>query len=104
MVEFDLVSRIRYDLDKGENMRHKIIIERIKELNPDALFVSGFDEAVIGHTHTSNSPEVAIYDTEMCIAMLCEKGMSLEDSVEYFEGNVLVSYLEDKNNPIFISL
>ena len=86
---------------KENSMRHKEIINRLSEMNPSALLADGFDEAVIGHTQ--KDPYVAVYDAEKCIAVLIESGMTTEEAVEYFEYNVLGSYVGE-NNPIFVSL
>jgi hypothetical protein len=82
-------------------MRYNEIIERLEELNPSALFADGFSQALIAHT--SKSPYLAVYDSEKCIAILIESGMSTTDAVEYFEYNVLGSYVGE-NGPIFVSL
>lgn len=82
-------------------MRYKTIIERLEDLNPLAYLADGFDQAVIGHTN--KHPYVAVYDSEKCIAILIESGMTTEDAVEYFEYNVLGSYMGE-NSPVFASL
>ena len=82
-------------------MRQKEILDRLKEYNPDAVIVDGFDDAIIGYSQMP--PFCAVYDVEKCIAVLVEAGMTLEDSVEYFDYNVLGSYLGE-NSPIFVSL
>jgi hypothetical protein len=85
-----------------EETRYKQIIERITELNPEALFAEGFDQAIIGYTNGKN-PIVPVYDVEKCIVVLTNSGMPLKDAVEYFEYNVLGSHFGE-NDPIFISL
>lgn len=84
-------------------MRYKQIIERISEINPDALFADGFDQAIIGYTQNGKSPVVAVYDVEKCIVILTSSGMPLKEAVEYFEYNVLGGYFGE-NDPIFVSL
>lgn len=83
-------------------MRYKHVIEILQKHNPEAVIVDGFDSAIIGYTQSS-PPFCAVYDIEKCIAILIESGMSPEDSVEYFDYNILGSYMGE-NNPIFISL
>ena len=82
-------------------MRQKEIIDRLSEMNPSALLADGFDQAVIGYTQ--KHPYLAVYDSEKCIAILIESGMTTEEAVEHFEYNVLGSYVGE-NNPIFVSL
>ncbi len=82
-------------------MRYKTILDILKKHNPEAVLVDGFDEAVVGYSQMP--PFCAVYDVEKCIAILVENGMTLEDSIEYFDYNVLGSYLGD-NGPIFVSL
>lgn len=84
-------------------MRHKEILDRLLEINPQAVIIEGLDEAIIGYTQNNGFPNVAVYDTELCVSLLSSNGMSLEDAVDYFEYNVLGSHFGE-NSPIFVSL
>lgn len=83
-------------------MRHKELYKIISAYNPEAKFADGFEEALIGYTQSSPS-FCAVYDIEKCIAILIERGMSLEGAVEYFDYNVLGSYVGE-HTPVFVSL
>lgn len=82
-------------------MRHLEILDIIREHNPEAVIIDGFDEAITAYSQIP--PFRVVYDVEKCIAILVESGMTLDDAVQYFDYNVLGSYFGE-NNPIFISL
>lgn len=76
----------------------------LAEANEDMLFADGFDDALIGIVERAGQPTVALYDTRKCIKILMdEDGMSCEEAVEYFEFNVLGSYV-GKQTPCFCTL
>ena len=81
-------------------MRYQHIKEILSKLNPQAVVLEGFDQAIIGYTQNF-PPFCAVYDIEKCIAIMVENGMSVEDAVEYFDSNFLIH--SGENNPIFIS-
>jgi hypothetical protein len=86
--------------------------QEIKELEDDlrkwdeehddgALFVPGFDAALIG-VGVQFSREIAIYDYDKCLDVLIERdGMDVEDAIDYMEYNVLGAYV-GKSTPIFL--
>ena len=45
----------------------KNIKKIIEELNPNAIFVKGFDEALLGTAKTIGGPTVATYDADKCL-------------------------------------
>ena len=63
------------------------------------LFADGFDKAIIGVAHIFNKRIVA-YDTKKCIKILM-KDMTHNEAVEYFDFNVLGSYVGEYT-PAFI--
>ena len=63
------------------------------------LFADGFDKAIIGVAHIQNKRIVA-YDTNKCIKILM-KDMTHNEAVEYFDFNVVGSYV-GKYTPTFI--
>ena len=75
------------------------MLERIFDLYPDEEFLiaDGFDEAIIGVDASSLR---IIYDADKCIEILCEQ-MEYSEAEEYFEYNVLQSYVGEKT-PIFV--
>ena len=66
------------------------------------LLADGFEEAFVGVAHRACQEDVAAYDYDKCIAILCERdGMEYDDAVEFFSFNTLGSWVGDKT-PIFI--
>lgn len=84
-------------------MRKEEILQRLSEINPDALILEEFKDALIGYTENTFFSNVAVYDFEKCISLLIEQGMSVESAVEYFEFNVLGAYMGN-NSPVFVSM
>ena len=65
------------------------------------LFADGFDKAIIGVSTSFNKKSVA-YDTNKCIEILKTRdNMSEDDAIEYFEFNVVGSYVGE-HTPTFI--
>lgn len=76
------------------------IKEILSEENPNALFADNFDEALIGISRRCGQPSLAVYSVTKCLDVL-QKEMSYQDAIEYFEFNVLNSWLGD-GTPIFL--
>ena len=73
------------------------MIERIKELNPEAIIYEGFDKAIVG----IDTRELrVIYDEDLMIETLM-KEMSYEEAIDYYEFNIASTYLGD-NTPIIL--
>jgi hypothetical protein len=76
--------------------------EMISDINPDALLADGFDEAILGVCYQFGQLPVISYDYKKCIDILINRdGMSEDEANEYFEFNVLGSYM-GPNTPVFI--
>jgi hypothetical protein len=77
-------------------------IERLSELNPQALSADGFDDAIIGIAQRHGSEPLLAYSIPKCIKVLVERdGMSEEDAQEFFDFNVLGAWVGD-GTPIYI--
>lgn len=76
-----------------------MMLERIFDLYPDEEFLiaDGFDEAIIG---VDADRMRIVYDAYKCMEILSRE-MSQDDAAEYFEYNVLQSYVGEKT-PIFV--
>ena len=59
----------------------------------EILKADGFDEAVIGIDSGSMR---LIYSVKLCIDILVEEGMDMNDAVEHFDYNVRGSYVGEK--------
>jgi hypothetical protein len=77
--------------------------EQIAELNPEALFCDGFDEALIGAASRFGISDVAAYDYDKVIAALMRDGKAEAEAVEFFEFNVIGAWMGD-NTPVFVRL
>lgn len=76
------------------------ICDWLTQYYPDEEFLlaDGLEEAFVG---VDDETKRTIYDTDKCLDIYIEAGMSYEDALEYFEFNVLGCYLGDKT-PIFL--
>jgi len=75
--------------------------KEIAEQYPELLVADGFDEAILGVSQQFNSLSVA-YDRNKCIEILMTRdNMTQLEAVEYFEYNVIGSYM-GKHTPSFI--
>jgi hypothetical protein len=84
-----------------ESESKKKAIEMLLSFN-ECLLADGFDEAIIGISQC-NTPK-AVYDTKKCIEILMNRDkMSEEEAVEFFQFNVVGSYMGEKT-PIFTLL
>jgi hypothetical protein len=81
----------------------EIIALSVAEKNPEALFADGFERALLGYVEI-NHKALAVYDREKCIDILTTRdGMDRDDAEEFFEVNVLGSYVGE-NTPAFITI
>lgn len=87
------------------------IVEKIRELNPEASFpVEGdgltrmYDDALIGYAERCAMPPVACYDQEKCIQYLqTNNDWDYETAREFFDFNVLGAYVGEAM-PIFLTV
>ena len=82
-----------------------IIKEKLSVCNPDALFLDGFEDALVGiGRRTGGMLDVAVYDYNKCVKVMVERdGSSHDDAVEYMEYNVAGAYVGD-HGPILVEL
>ena len=71
--------------------------EQIAELNSEALFADGFDDALIGYNANSFC---AVYDYDKCMEILMQPSltsdkMTREEAHEFMEFNVVSAYVGD---------
>ena len=75
-------------------------IDEINELAEGAILLDGFDDCIIGITEEfGNGPRI-LYSKEKIINKLMED-MSEEESLEYFDFNIIGGYFGEQN-PIFL--
>ena len=75
------------------------MIESIAEINEEALFADGFDDAVIGIDTYGR----VVYDYDKCVDILMDEDDGLEyiDAIEHMDYNVTGAYVGEYT-PIFI--
>jgi len=77
-------------------------IEKVSEINPEALLADGFNDAIIGMCMQFGQLPVVAYDYDKCLKILQERDeMSRSDAVEYMEYNVIGAYM-GLYSPVFI--
>ena len=76
-------------------------LERIREINPNAVLVDGFDNCIIGISERYGEEPVLIYSREKIIDNLMKNGCNQEDALEYYYYNILGSYVNE-SMPIFM--
>jgi len=77
--------------------------EALMEEHEGAMLMTGFEEALLGFGRQFNKT-LAVYDRNKCLNILInEHGMDYEGAVEYFEFNVVGSYIGE-TTPVFITL
>ena len=70
----------------------------ISDINPEALFADGFDEAIVGY----DANFTVVYDYSKCMKVLMKRdGMTEHEAHEFMEFNVVSAYIGDVG-PIFI--
>lgn len=94
-----------------------MVREEIAEINPEALLLDGFDDAIIGMAERINLGPVVAYDVEKIIEILSnnmevdfedvEEGQTIEEyklelALEYFDFNIQSAW-KGVYTPIFIN-
>ena len=77
--------------------------EYIAEYSPDALFAEGLDDAILGVVERFAMTPVVLYDRDKCIEILMGQDMTYEEAEEFFDYNVLGSWVGD-GTPCFAIL
>lgn len=72
------------------------------ELNPEALFMDGLDDAILGIGNQYSKPPVVVYDETLIIDSLIGQGMSHEEAWEYYGFNIAGAWVGD-NTPIIVA-
>ena len=72
----------------------------LKDREESFLLADGLEEAFIGIGYQFNTP-LAIYSKKKAIQCLMDKGMDEEQAYEYFDYNVIGSYVGEQT-PIFL--
>lgn len=78
------------------------MFDYIAEINPESLSVDGFDSCIIGLCEMYGRPPIIAYDKRMMIDKLVLGGMKYDEAEEFFDYNILGSYVGE-NTPVFIT-
>tara|TARA_R100000900_G_scaffold141983_2_gene123429 strand:- start:103 stop:411 length:309 start_codon:yes stop_codon:yes gene_type:complete len=88
-------------VESYSNVDKQKAIEMLLAFN-ECLLADGFDDAIIGISQCS-TPK-AVYCTKKCVEILMKRDkMTEEEAVEFFQHNVVGSYMGEKT-PIFTIL
>lgn len=75
-----------------------------RELAPEAMIMPGYDDCILGVALQFGKPTCIAYDKDKVINRLMKNdGMSHEDAYDWFEYNMLGSYVGEAT-PVFIML
>jgi hypothetical protein len=78
-------------------------IEKISEINPEALLADGFNNAILGMCLQFGQEPVVAYDYQKCLDILEGRdGMSRGEAEEYMDYNVIGAYM-GMHSPVFIN-
>tara|TARA_R100000005_G_scaffold88767_1_gene58855 strand:- start:59 stop:337 length:279 start_codon:yes stop_codon:yes gene_type:complete len=77
------------------------IREILAEENPEALFISDMDDALIGYGGQHSKPQVAIYSASRIVNILVSQGASRLDAVEHFDFNISCAWVGE-HTPIIV--
>jgi hypothetical protein len=75
-------------------------MKRLKEEYPDVMTMDGYDDAIIGVVERIGL-EVVCYDLDKVIAILMKQGMNEEDAWEWYQFNMVGSWVGEKT-PVFL--
>ena len=87
--------------DLTDTQRRQTIEEIMPDRNPDALFMDGLDDAIIGIGQQFTHDPVVVYDERRIIEVLRSWGMEEQEAEEYFSFNIQGSWVGE-NTPIII--
>lgn len=83
-------------------MDRQLVEDILAEENPDALFLDGFDKAIIGIARRPNLVVVA-YDAKKIIAELMGQGMDYDEASDYFGYNIECAWMGE-HTPVIVGL
>lgn len=78
-------------------------LEMFKEINPEAFYPTDMKNAIIGYVERIGIEPLILLDKQKCLKILEEKGMSCEEVNEYFDYNIINSWIGE-GTPYFATL
>ena len=95
---------LKFDAEKKKDLdKKKEVLEFISELNPDAMFPTDMEEAVIGMMERYGMQPLVLLDKTKYIEILMRDGMTHEQAWEFFDFNVIGAWMGD-GTPCFATL
>ena len=86
-------------IEKKKEVQHYTCTDIISDINPEAKFADGFDEAIIGYDAVGFR---VVYDYDKCSEILMKRdGGTKDDAHEHMEFNVVGAYVGEFT-PIFV--
>ena len=94
----DRINTLREPAVYGDNIHHDLL-----QLNPQALFSDGHDDALMGYTLNTYMPNRAVYDAERCASLMMEQSdITWEEAFEFLDFNTFCAYVGD-SGPLYLS-
>lgn len=84
--------------------RRELAEEQLLGLNPDALFMDGLNEAIVGIASQYTKPHLVVYSEQRIIAQLMRDGMSEGDAWEHYYHNIADAWVGENTPLILIEL
>tara|TARA_R100001086_G_scaffold212384_1_gene128314 strand:+ start:3584 stop:3883 length:300 start_codon:yes stop_codon:yes gene_type:complete len=82
--------------------KRETVEEYLENLNPEALYMDGFDDCIAGIGAVSNDIAVVVYDVRCIIEhLMSDEGMDEVEAWEYFGFNIEGAYVGE-NTPILM--
>ena len=76
-------------------------MDYLAEISPEALTMDGYEDCIIGVCERFGTPPIVLYDKQKVIDNLRADGMSVESAEEWYEYNMLGSWMGD-GTPAFL--
>lgn len=80
-------------------------LENFPETNKEALYPTGFENAIIGRVERFGMNPLILLDRDKCIDILVRRdGMEPDEAEEFFEINVIGAWMGDAGTPCYATL
>lgn len=64
------------------------VLEFMVDMNPEAVFMEGLDDAIVGWATQQHAPPLVVYDFDRIIAILVAEGSTEEEARDHFGFNI----------------
>lgn len=81
--------------------RREIVEEALEELNPDALFMDGLDEALVGYASQQFQTFLPVYSYRKIMDVLMKEGATYEEASDHFGFNIEGAWVGE-NTPLIL--